>query len=120
MSGDILNEIISLESSNAYKESNWGKKVDGEYIIDGYKYKGRQAFKSTREKLEYLLQRGKQSEINGVSYTVLDTRIKGVELEVEIGISESKKAPDSRGVAMVKLLQNHRGSLINITRFLKY
>ena len=105
MSGDILNvnEIICQENSNAYKESNWGKKVDGEYIIDGYKYKGRQAFKSTREKLEYLLQRGKQSEINGVSYTVLDTRIKGVELEVEIGISESKKAPDSRGVAMVKL-----------------
>ena len=35
-----------------YKESTWGKKVDGEDVIDGYNFKGRQHFKTTREKLE--------------------------------------------------------------------
>ena len=109
MSGVMINvnEVTSHENSNlisnSYKESTWGKKVDGEYMIDGYRYKGRQAFKGTREKLEFLLQRGKQSELNGVTYRVLDTRIKGVELEVEIQVSESKKAANSKGVAIVKL-----------------
>ena len=36
---------------DAYKESTWGKQVDGEHVIDGYKFKGRQAFQRTREKL---------------------------------------------------------------------
>ena len=105
MSADInnINGSIIQENLNAYKESTWGKKVDGEYIIDGYKFKGRQPFKRTKEKLESLLKRGTQNEISGLTYKVLDTRIKGVELEVEIQITESKKAADSRGIAFVKL-----------------
>ena len=89
---------------DAYKESTWGKKVDGEYVIDGYKFKGRQAFKRTREKLESLLKRGTKSEINGIEYKVLDARIKGIELEVEIQVLEnSRLGVDRKGVAIVKL-----------------
>ena len=76
---------------DAYKESTWGKKVDGEYVIDGYKFKGRQAFKRTREKLESLLKRGTKSEINGIEYKVLDARVKGIELEVEIQVLENSR-----------------------------
>ena len=51
-----------------------------------------------------MLQRGTQSEISGFIYKVLDRRIKGIELEIEIEISESsKKGVDSRGVAVAKL-----------------
>ena len=93
---------------DVYKESTWGKKVDGVYVIDGYKFKfkfkGRHSFKKVKEKLENSLKRGTKGEINDLKYKVLDARIKGVELEIEIEIAEnSKKGVDERGVAVAKL-----------------
>ena len=94
----------NIVDSNAYKASTWGQTVEGEYVIDGYKYKGRQPFKRTKDKLEMILHRGTQSEINGFIYKVLDRRIKGIDLEIEIEISESSiKGVDSRGVVVAKL-----------------
>ena len=117
MSVDIDNIDVNLfEDLNAYKESTWGKKVEGEYVIDGYKFKGRQPFKNTKEKLEGFLKRGLQSEINGFNFKVLDTRIKGVELEIEIQMSEkSKSGVDSRGVAMVKLYGPNKKKVNTVT-----
>ena len=42
----------NYDISNEFKESTWGKKVDGEYVIDGYKFRGRQPFKRAKEGLE--------------------------------------------------------------------
>ena len=48
--------------NNEYKEETWGKKVDGEDIIDGYKFRGRQSFKKARESLVKLMVRGAKFE----------------------------------------------------------
>ena len=54
--------------------------------------------------MDYLLQRGTNHEINGIKFKVLDKRIKGVELEIEIEIAEnSKLGIEHRGFAMAKL-----------------
>ena len=87
-----------------FKESTWGKKVDGEFVIDGYKFRGRQPFKKAKEGLQKLLVKGKQGDVQGVKYKVFDARSKGIETEVEIEVSENvKMGVDSRGVANVKL-----------------
>ena len=46
-----------------FKISTWGKKVDGDFIIDGYKFRGRQPFKRAKEGLENLMVRGNQGEV---------------------------------------------------------
>ena len=76
---DVMTNYSQCDT-NAYKESTWGKKVDGAFIIDGYKFKGRQPFRKAKEKLEKLMIKGRQSEINGLEFTVLDAREKGIEI----------------------------------------
>ena len=89
---------------NEFQESTWGKKVDGEFVIDGYKFRGRQPFRRAKEGLEKLMVKGNQGEVQGIKYTVLDARNKGIELEVDIQVSENAKmGVDSRGVAVLKL-----------------
>ena len=36
------------ESPSEYKEETWGKTVDGKFIIDGFKFKGKQSFKNAK------------------------------------------------------------------------
>ena len=79
----------------------WGKKVDGEDVIDGYKFRGRQPFKKAREELEKLLVRGAKFDVGDTKCKVLDVREKGIELEVDIEMIQNEK--DSRGVAVIKL-----------------
>ena len=86
-----------------FKVSTWGKKVDGEFIVDGYKFRGRQPFRRAKEGLEKLMVRGSQGEVEGLIYKVLDDRNKGVEKEVDVEVHENtKKGVDSRGVAVLK------------------
>ena len=87
------------EIPSQYEEHKWGKTIDGEYIIDGYTFKGKQAFKKAKVGLGELLKKGKQSDVNGTQYRVLDTRIKGEGLEIEMEITDN----GSRGVAVLKL-----------------
>ena len=90
--------------TNAYKESTWGKKIDGEFIIDGYKFKGRQPFRRAKCEMEKLMVKGRQSEVQGLKFIVLDDREKGIETEVEVQIQENVKlGVDKRGVAVLKL-----------------
>ena len=67
-----------------YKESNWGKQVDGQFVVDGYKYKGRQSFGIAKEGLKDFLLRGSKHEIYGIKFRVLDVRQTGIEHEIEI------------------------------------
>ena len=92
---------VIKEHGNEFKEETWGKKVDGEDVIDGYKVRGRQPFKTAREKLEKLMVRGAKFEVGNIECTVLDVRNKGIEFEVDVQMIGSEK--DSRGVAVVKL-----------------
>ena len=76
-----------------------GKKEGGEDVTDRYVYRGRKVFDKALGGLKGTLKKGFQQSLNGVDFRVLDTRIKGVELEIEVEIIENK----SKGVAVLKL-----------------
>ena len=101
MSGDIKDITKDDDIITEYKEETWGKNIEGEYITDGYKFRGKQAFKKAREELEKLMVRGAQFDVGNWKLTILDARNKGIELEVDIRINEIDT--DNRGVAVVKL-----------------
>lgn len=85
--------------NDEFEENKWGKEDGGTFIIDGYTFKGKQAFKKAKEGLAKFLKKGLQSEVGGLKFKVLDTRIKGVGQEIDVEISEKSK----RGVAVLKL-----------------
>ena len=91
MSGDIKDIRKDGDNITAYKEETWGKNIEGEYITDGYKFRGKQAFKKPREELEKLMVRGAQFDIGNFNLKILDTRNKGIELEVDIHMNEIDK-----------------------------
>ena len=89
---------------NEFQVSTWGKKVDGEFVIDGYKFRGRQPFKRAKEGLDNLMAKGNQGEVEGIKYTVLDSRNKGIEHEADVEVAENAKlGVDGRGVAVLKM-----------------
>ena len=55
----------------AYKEKQWGKDDEGEFIIDGYSYKGKRAFGKTLEGLKTTMKKAVTSEINKIKFKVL-------------------------------------------------
>ena len=91
------------ESPTEYDESTWGKKVEGQFVIDGFKFKGKQSFRKTKEDLEKLMKRGVKGEINGSEFKILDARLKGIELEVDLQIIENKNGIETTGVGIIKL-----------------
>ena len=91
------------ESPTEYDESTWGKKVEGQFVIDGFKFKGKQSFRKTKEDLEKLMKRGVKGEINGYEFKILDARLKGIELEVDLQIIENKNGIETTGVGIIKL-----------------
>ena len=93
--------VVIKDNSKEFKEETWGKKVDGEDVIDGYKFRGRQPFKKAKEKLEKLLVRGTKFDVGNINCTVLDVRNKGIENEVDIQMNQNEK--DGRGVAVIKM-----------------
>ena len=49
-----VEDLEDIEEPTEYDESTWGKNVDGEYIIDGFKFKGKQSFKLARKNTKHL------------------------------------------------------------------
>ena len=87
-SNDTENED-EIESHPEYEESTWGKKVDGQFVIDGFKFKGKQPFRKAKEDLEKLMEREVKGEIDGYTFIIKDSRLKGIELEVISNLSKS-------------------------------
>ena len=117
MSGDIERaDAVDIDDTlSECKESTWGKKVDGQFVIDGFKFKGKQPFRKAKE----LLVKGAQSEIDGVKFKVLDARNKGIELEIDIEILENAKhGVDIRGLAVVKFYgpNKRKENVVTITK----
>jgi hypothetical protein len=92
-------QSVVFVMSSMYKEKIWVKKEGGEDVTDGYIYRGKKAFDKALGGLKGTLKKGFQRSLNGVDFRVLDTRIKGVELEIEVEIIENK----NKGVAVLKL-----------------
>merc|ERR1712208_186078 len=79
----------------------WGKTIDGNVVIDGFKFKGKQSFKNAKEEVEKLMIRGSYYKIGNFIIQILDSRNKGIELEADVEIKENGK--DNRGIAVIKL-----------------
>ena len=92
-------DMSSIIDKGIYKLKKWGKDIDGEYIVDGYSFKGRKPFLKALEGLKGLMIKGFIGEVNDVNIQVLDSRIIGAELSIEIQCSQSK----NRGNAVLKL-----------------
>ena len=58
-------------NTNAFKEKKWGKQEDGEYIIDGFPFRGRRVFQKVIEGFKELMKKGLKSEINVIEFQVL-------------------------------------------------
>ena len=52
------------EIHTEYKEKIWGKTIDGEYVIDGFVYRGKRSFANVIENLRKTLKRGFKGAIN--------------------------------------------------------
>ena len=91
-----------------YKEETWGKKVDGEDITDGYKFRGKQPFRKAKEGLEKLLVRGAKFDDGNLKFIVKDARDKGIEREVDIEMN----------VAVVKLYgpNKRKENVVTVTK----
>ena len=105
---------MASDFSSIYKEKIWGKDENGEHIIDGYVFRGKRTFKKVREDLEKLMQKGYKGEKDDIKYRVLDSRIKGVELEIEIEIIHKNE----KGIAMLKLYgpNKKKENVVSVTR----
>ena len=81
-----------------YKEKIWGKTVEGEYVIDGYAFRGKKLFKRTLEGIR--VKKGAKKEVNKIKITVLDVRKNGGSDDVEIELIDNV----SRGKGIIKLM----------------
>ena len=84
---------------SAFKEKKWGKEEEGEYITDGYSFRGKTLFQKALEGFKNMMKKGVTENINGIQIVVLDDRKNGACIDVDIQCTEG----DSRGVAMLKL-----------------
>ena len=82
-----------------YKIKKWGKNIDGEFIVDGYSYKGRKPFLKVLEGFKSMMTKGFVGDVNGVKINVKDSRIIGAELAIDIECSQN----NNRGLAVLKL-----------------
>ena len=95
---------MDSDISSLYKERRWGKEEGGENVTDGFVFRGKKAFENVLKGLKENLEKGFHKTIEGVEFRVLDSRKKGVELEIEIEIVLSNK----KGVAVLKLYGPNR------------
>jgi hypothetical protein len=87
------------EAPSQYKEKKWGKTEDGEYIIDGFAFRGKQSFNKVVEEFKKFFKKGIEHDIDGTKIKALDAREKGNGLEIDIEMT----GKDGRGVAILKL-----------------
>ena len=69
-----INDLDENESPVKYKEKKWGKEEGGEFITDGFVFRGGQAFKTVLDELKGTLKKGLQQEIGEIQFKALDVR----------------------------------------------
>ena len=88
-----------------YNEKIWGKTVDGEYVIDGYAFRGRQSFHKVVEGMKKFFKKGIEHDMDEIKIKALDAREKGNGLEIDIEMTDK----DGRGVAVLNFTVQARG-----------
>jgi hypothetical protein len=69
---DIVNMEHNRDTENLeFKEKIWGKTIDGEYVIDGYAFRGKKVFKRALEGIKVFMKKrckeGSQQDKNNCS-----------------------------------------------------
>ena len=85
--------------SSVFTEKIWGKEIDGEYITDGYSFRGKRVFSKALNGFKEMMKKGVDGKVNNVDFKVLDNRKIGTELNIEIEVTEN----ENRGIAILKL-----------------
>ena len=93
------------EAPSQYKEKKWGKTQDGEYVIDGYAFRGRQSFHKVVEGMKKFFKKGIEHDMDEIKIKALDAREKGNGLEIDIEMTDK----DGRGVAVLNFTVQARG-----------
>ena len=63
-----IKETVNDEVPTEYKEKKWGKEEGGEYIIEGFSFRGKHAFGKAVEGLKKDMKKGAQNQIDGVKF----------------------------------------------------
>ena len=87
---------------SVYHEKKWGKTVEGEYVVDGYVFRGKIRFKKAINGLKKIMVKGAQKDYGEYKFKILDVREKGTGLEAEIEVETKKLA--ERGNAIIQLI----------------
>ena len=90
---------MAIIDKGPYRIKTWGKEMDGEFVVDGYSYKGRKPFLKVLEGFKSMMVKGFKGDINGIKMEVLDSRIVGAELAIDIACTKNK----NRGIAVMKI-----------------
>ena len=88
---------------NYYKEKKWGKTEGGEYLIDGYTFKGKRPLDKVLIEIKTILKRGVENQVGNIKFKALDVRESGTALEIPLQVEEADGT--GRGIAMVKLYE---------------
>ena len=88
-----------MDPSSIFSEKQWNSYDNGENVTNGYVFRGKKAFEKVVNALKERLVKGTLLKLNEVTLKVLDSRKKGVELEIESEVSNKIE----KGIALVKL-----------------
>ena len=62
---------------NYYKEKKWGKTEDGEYLVDGYTFKGKRTLNKVLVEMKNTLKKGVENQIGNIKFKAQDVRKSG-------------------------------------------
>ena len=107
----IIKEVnVDDDIIDQYKETKWGKSEEGEYIVDGYTFKGKRSLNGVLKGLKKILKKGVENEIGKTKFKALDVRQNGTALEVAVEAIDD----DRRGIAIVKLYGPSKKKKMNV------
>ena len=103
--------MMDGDFSSVCKERTW---ENGENITDGYVFRGKRPFDKVLEGLKEHMVKGYRRHVNKIELKVLDSRKKGVELEIEVEIVDGNK----KGIAILKLYgpNKKKENVVSVTR----
>ena len=117
MDGDIIEmDDDKTDVTSQYKEKNWGKDENGQKVVDGYSFRGKQSFQKVVEGFKNIMKRGVENDFNGTKFKALDIRKQGNGLEIDIQITEK----NDRGKAVMKLYGPSSKKKENVVMVTKY
>ena len=94
-----LKDYVNPDLTPEYEEKVWGKDDHGEFITDGYTFKGKRAFNKAIVGLKATMKKGVEHVIEKIKFKALDARNNGAGFEIVIEVTEN----GNRGVAILKL-----------------